>query len=169
MQYALVLDKHDAPPKQVNVPVIAGDFPYRLFKARYGPAAHTEHVEEFVPEGLPFGLFPSYTCPLFGEGNRTVANLVPGNWHRRIIPKRPAAAAIFVPGAPEKPQTPTLSLRDRDYRGSVGGGRASPGLTVWANIPCPCGAFERGFGTSDLLAAQGRIYVKRTHNFFGIC
>lgn len=84
---ALVLDKNNAGPEQIDVAVLTGDFLDRLFEAGNGAAADSEHVEEFVPEGLLLAALASDAGPLFREGDSAVADFIPGKWHGRMIAK----------------------------------------------------------------------------------
>ena len=59
----LVLNQYLGSPKQINVTVIARDAFDRFLKAGYSAARNTEDIEEFVPKGLRFRLFPFGSHP----------------------------------------------------------------------------------------------------------
>ena len=60
-----MLDEHSLGPEEIDVSVVAGDSSHGLFEAGDGTAGDAKNLEEFVPEGLLFGLFPFRACPLF--------------------------------------------------------------------------------------------------------
>src|SRR5581483_4922012 len=81
----LVFNQEHARPEKIDIPVLAGDAPDRVFKAGDSTTADAEDIKKLIPVGLLFSLFALFTRPLFGESNSAVANLVPGQRHEGII------------------------------------------------------------------------------------
>jgi hypothetical protein len=93
-----VLDQQRALPQQVDVPVAAVELPDALLEARHAPARHAEDVEERVPEALGVRVLAFGVFPVAREGDRAIADLVPGQGHRgaaggsrRILAESPGA------------------------------------------------------------------------------
>lgn len=63
MPGTLVLDEEFPRPDEVDVAKFSAELFHRLLEGGDGAAADAEHVEEFIPKGLPLGFFADSGLP----------------------------------------------------------------------------------------------------------
>ncbi len=73
---ALVLDEQNAAPQQVDEATLAVVLFDGGFKRSDAAALDPIDIEEVIPERLGLGILAGFVCPLLGEGEGAILDLV---------------------------------------------------------------------------------------------